>query len=221
MKSSGIPSFIHFIFVIAVPLCAALMLASILFGCKQKAPEAKTFKATVTVENLQVAYAKEVKYRNMYDRFVREAEKEHFKNMANLFRAIERSEEIHASNHARLLRSQGVEPKEPAPDSITVGTTVQTIKMALSSEDIEFGSMYPNLAKTANIEKYEEAGRQFKQTEDADSRHADLLKEALGRNGKIPQVAYYICPCCGYILTSTETVECPVCHEKQDKFLKV
>jgi len=200
---------------------ALLLIAFFLYGCQQKPAEKQAPKETITTENLQTAYLKQLKYEFMYSKFVTSAEKQKNVQMANLYRAIARSEQIHADNHAALLRSRGFEPRQPQYDSIAVGTIVQSLKMSINSEDIETESMFPNLIRTAGLEKDTVAMVQFQHTMDADQRQADLLKEASDHNGAIAKTPYFVCTGCGYIVTSDKTDECPVCHAKKDKFEKI
>jgi rubrerythrin len=191
------------------------------FGCqKQKEDQGET-KQKVTIENLQTAYAKSVNYVRMYNLFTRRAEKDRLLNVAHLYRAVARSEQVHANLHAQLLRQYGVEPVTPQEEAVTVGTTLQTLKLASSSEEIEYGKMYPNLIHTAELEKDSEAAAQFRLTQEVDTEHGELFKEALERAGRIPKASYYICTGCGYIMTSEKTDECPVCHSRKDKFEKI
>jgi rubrerythrin len=191
------------------------------FGCqKQKEDQGET-KQKVTVENLQTAYAKSVNYVRMYNLFTRRAEKDRLLNVAHLYRAVARSEQVHANLHAQLLRQYGVEPVTPQEEAVTVGTTLQTLKLASSSEEIEYGKMYPNLIHTAELEKDSAAAAQFRLTQEVDTEHGELFKEALERAGRIPKASYYICTGCGYIMTSEKTDECPVCHSRKDKFEKI
>ena len=190
-------------------------------GCQKQKEESKETKRTVTVENLQTAYAKSVNYARMYTLFMKRAEKDRLLNVANLYRAVSRSEQAHADLHAGLLRKNGIEPVAPQEEAVIVGTTLQTLKLSMSSEEIEFGSMYPNLIHTAELEKDSMAAAQFRVTKEVDSQHAELFKEAFGRAGRITRIQYLVCPGCGYILTSEKSQECPICHSKKDKFGKV
>jgi len=190
-------------------------------GCKKKEPEKKETKPEVTIENLQIAYSKSFNYSQMYSSFIKQADKENYKNVASLYRALTRSEEIHANKHAELLRKLGVEPAIPKQENIVVGKTMQTLKMAISTEEIEIQSMYPNLIRTAELEKFSEAFEQFRLIKDVDTQHYELLKDAHDRAGKIPKTPYYICTECGYILTSDKTEECPICKAKKEKFEKI
>lgn len=200
--------------------CFVVALALVLSACNKK-EEAAPVTQKITIDNLQTAYGASVKRVTWYKRFVPKVEKERFVNVANLFRAVIRSEEIRGENHAKLLKSFGVEPQQPIIDSIAVGTTLQALKMATSTEGIQAESMYPNLLRTAELEQVAEAVVQFKQARDVDVQHRELFKEAEERVGNIPKTKYFICPACGYILTSEKTEECPVCHTKKDKFEKI
>jgi len=213
---------IQFQFLTIVPFSAALLLlAFLLYGCEQKAAEQAAPKQTITNENLQTAYAKQMRHSHMYARFIRQAGKENLPNVANLYRAMSRSEAIHAENHAALLRKRGLEPRTLLYDSVAVGTIVQSFKMAISSEEIESESMFPNLIRTAGLEKDTLAMTQFQQTMEADNRQNELFRDASDRQGRIPKVPYLLCPACGYIITSESTDECPLCHTVKSNFEKV
>jgi len=219
MKTSQIKNRLHFQFLVMLPFAAVLLILAFFYGgCQKKEEPKKEVTPTITMDNLQTAYGKSVKRAQMYKLFVGQAQKEKNTNLSNLYKAISRSEEIHASVHAQLLKSHNVEPKVLAEEVVTVGTALQTLKMAQSSEELEYASMYPNLARTAEIEKFMEARDQFLMIKDADARHGDLIKEATEKNGKIAKTTYFVCTGCGYILTSGKADECPICHRAKDKF---
>ena len=97
---------------VIAPFGAALLIMAFFYGCQQNKPDSPKPVGEITLENLQVAYAKQVKYGHMYALFAQRAETERLKNMANLYGAIARSEELHATNHARLLRDHRDENRE-------------------------------------------------------------------------------------------------------------
>ncbi len=204
--------------------CTSLALAAILllllYGC-HKSEVRSSAKPVATIQSLQTAYARAVTYVRTYTLFVRQAEKERNTAIANLCRAIARSEEIRAGNHARLLRSLGVEPVMPPEEHVAVGTVAQTLKMGLSCEDIQHDEMYPGMIGTAAMEKESTAARQFKMSRDVDARHRELFFDAINQRGRAPRVEYFLCPGCGYVFDSDTTNECPVCHMKKDSFIKV
>jgi rubrerythrin len=212
----------NFSFTVSAVLLSAIiiLLLAPLGGCSKK-NEANDSKPEITLQNLQTAYSREMRIGREYALFSRKAEKDRFSAIANLYRATSRSEEIHAEMAAVLLRSKGIEVKPYSPDSIIVGTVMQTLRLATSDEGLETESMYPNLARTADLEKFPEAAESFRRTLNADKRHVELFKDALDKGGTIVKVQYYVCPTCGYIITSEKIEECPGCHAKKDKFEKI
>jgi rubrerythrin len=197
-----------------------LCLTFVLGSCGEQEVKKET-RPSVTLENTQTAYARAVKHNRMYKLFVDRANKDHNKNLANLFHAIALSESIRAANHGKLLRSHGAEPSIPPEEAVTVGTALQTLKMALSSEDIQYERMYPDLIRTAAMEKDTAAVDQFTMAKSVDERHRELLNDAINKTTKIPKTEYWICPGCGYVLTSAQTDECPICHVVKSAFQKV
>ncbi|HLB00506.1 MAG TPA: rubrerythrin family protein [Bacteroidota bacterium] len=188
-------------------------------GC-QKSEKPIEEKKLVSVDNLQTAYGVSLKRQHMYDLFVPRAEKEKFRGVAGLYRALSVSEGTHAKLHAALLRENNTVPEEPKYDSVVVGTTMQTLKMALSSEELEQTSMYPNILRTATTENYTKGVEQFTMIQAVEDRHVELLKDAQDRVGRIG-TTYFVCPGCGYIITSDKTDECPVCKKPRAEFTKI
>lgn len=210
---------IKFHALILIPVGIALYFVAFSYGCN-KVEEKKEVKPVVTLENLQTAYNKEVKQEKMYNLFIGEAVKEKNKNVEHMYKAMARSEEIHAQNHAKLMRGHGVEPVQPEITPVVVGTIPQTMKMAMSLEESEYDAMYPNLIRSADAEKFPEASKQFQQSRDVDARHAELLKDAADNGGKTKVGTYFVCAECGYVLTSDKTDECPVCKGAKASFEK-
>jgi rubrerythrin len=214
-----ITHFQSFVFLV-LPAAIFLFLAVMVFGCQKKNNE-QSAKPTITLENLQTAHGREARLAYTYNLFAGKLGKAGYKNVSRLYRAVGRSEEIHTALHAALLKKNGIEPKPYEPTPVVVGTVVQTFHMALSDEGIEVESMYPNLAKTAAMENFLEAAEQFNHVKNADAQHVALFKDALDRGGNIPTVPYFICPECGFIMTSDKTAECPECHTPKAKFEKI
>jgi rubrerythrin len=212
---------LEFLLWVSMPFCVALTIIALFFvGCGEKKTEPDTPKPTVSVENLQTAYGKSLNRQWMYAAFAENADNQKMKTIGAMFRAIARSEEIHAKMHAELLQTLAVEPIEPAKEAFTVGTVEQTLKMGMSSEQIESGTMYPNLIRTAEAEQFLEGAEQFRRAMEADIRHVELLKEAQDRALKLPKTSYFVCPGCGYIMTSDKTEECPACKTTKEHFEK-
>ena len=123
--------------------------------------------------------------------------------------------------HADLLRSLNVEPAQTTVESVEIGTTFQTLKMAVSFEWSQVRSIYPNMIKMAEVEGLPEVSTHFNRAQNVDLGHLELLKEAVDRNGQIPQRTYFICSECGNIMKTGKEAECQICKAKKEKFEKV
>jgi hypothetical protein len=64
-----------------------------------------------TLENLRTAFNGESNAHAKYLEYARRANAEGYTKAASLFRAAARAEEIHAANHAEVIRKMGFEPK--------------------------------------------------------------------------------------------------------------
>jgi rubrerythrin len=193
-------------------------LAGIAAGCRQQ--EAIEKKPLVTPENLQTAYNREARLAYTYDLFAKKAEKEYLTNIARLYRAAAASEAIHAAAHIEQMKSLGAVPKVYTPDKVVVGTTMQTLHMAISDEQIESESMYPNLIATAEAEKLIDVAGQLRKYQRADEQQIKLFKEASDKNGAISRVPFYICPKCGGFIMTAKNPGCPDCGVKPEDMIK-
>ena len=64
-----------------------------------------------TLQNLQAAYNGESNAHARYLAFAEQADREGYPQVAVLFRAAARAEEIHLTNHAAVIRQLGATPK--------------------------------------------------------------------------------------------------------------
>src|ERR1019366_4733743 len=64
----------------------------------------------VPIDNLQMAFNGESNAHHRYVAFAKKADDEGYGEVASLFRAAARAEEIHASNHSAVIRKLGAEP---------------------------------------------------------------------------------------------------------------
>ena len=186
---------------------------------KQAAPQ-QSGQKLVTIDNLQSAYGAELKRSLWYDRFSKQAMKENLGDIAVLFKALSRSEKVHADGAANLLKMKGVEPVAPVIDSVVPGKARQYLKLSLSTENMEQNTYAADTAK-AIAEQFTEAAAWFKKVLEADARHGRLLKKAVELETNFARLPYLMCPECGYIVGSDKLDECPICKTKKDKFQKI
>jgi len=190
-------------------------------GCKKKEEtKQEQQQKLVTFQNMQVTYGEALKRALWYDRYADAAMKERLTSLASLFRAVSRSEQIHADNFARLLDSAGMRPKRPQIDSVSTGQAGQHLKVAVENENAQL-DLYPSLIAGAKAEKADEAGQQFQWDQKGDEQHSELFRGIFERGGKVQRVDYSVCSVCGYIITADKVTQCPVCGAAKEKFEKI
>jgi rubrerythrin len=178
-----------------------------------------------TVENLLAAFEGESNAHAKYTAFAAKADAEGWRGAASLFRAAARAEQIHAANHARVIKQLGGEANCQI-HAAEVKSTLENLKTALAGEQYEIDTMYPGFLAEATERKNNAAIRTFHGALEAEKTHARLYSEALAlveagrKNDWVGEArAFYVCPVCGYTSeTPEEHDRCPVCNCPWDRF---
>ena len=140
--------------------------------------------------------------------------------VASLFRAASKAEEIHAGNHAAVIRKLGAEPKADiqAPE---VKSTQENLKAAIAGETYEFETMYPEFIAEAKAEKNSDALRTFNFAVKTEVEHARLYTEALNKLATLKGGAkqYFVCKVCGYTVESLNFLRCLVCGVDKEEYI--
>lgn len=174
----------------------------------------------VTLRNLQAAFEGESNAHARYSSFAVKADAEGLHGAASLFRAAARAEQIHATNHARVIRQLGAEPTaiiHPA----TVKSTLENLNEARAGERYEIESMYPEFIREAKGHENTAAVRTFTWAMDAEKTHARLFSEAIAvleSGWLIAARNFYVCAACGYTSETPESERCPTCNLAWEKF---
>jgi rubrerythrin len=174
--------------------------------------------------NLLTAYEGEVNAHAKYKAFAIKAEIEGLNRAASLFRAAARAEQIHANNHARVVRRLwGKAYAEIHP--IRVRTTLENLKSALLGEQHEIDSLYPAFLEEANMRWDTIAARSFTWAMESEKSHAKLYSNAIKafESGGITRwteadLKFNVCTVCGYTADAAEAINCPVCNFLWEKF---
>ncbi len=178
--------------------------------------------ATKTLDNLQTAFNGESNANARYLAFAKQADKEGYKQAASLFRAAARAEEIHAQNHAVVIKKLGGTPQAKI-DTPEVKTTADNLIVAIKGEVYERDVMYPDFIKQARTERDKAAIETFNYALTAEADHAKLYtnaKENLGTM-KTAGVKYYVCTICGYTTAKIDFEKCPSCFNPKEKYVAV
>jgi rubrerythrin len=134
------------------------------------------------------------------------AEQEGYLQLAKLFRAVSRSEEIHGERSLRVL--------EPIKD------TQGNLEAAFESETKVAGLAYQQLIKLALEVGDKVAETLFTQSRDVEETHARLYRDALGHLSEERATTYYVCTVCGYVADGELPENCPVCNVTSDRFVQ-
>jgi rubrerythrin len=86
---------------------------------------------SLTVKNLEAAFAGESQANRKYLAFAKKAEEEGYMQVARLFRAAAEAETVHAHNHLKELKG--------------VGSTRENLQAAISGESCVFQQIYPKM----------------------------------------------------------------------------
>ncbi|UCH82069.1 MAG: rubrerythrin family protein [Nitrospiraceae bacterium] len=160
-----------------------------------------------TLKNLKEAFAGESQANRRYLAFAVKAEEEGFTNLARMFRAIARSETIHAHNHLKNLGA--------------VKSSLENVEEAYQGETDEFSSMYPMFMDQAKRDTNNDALKSFFWANEAEKIHADFFDKALKtlKEGNDVQVAdLHICSVCGYTVEGEPPAKCPLCGAGKEAF---
>lgn len=164
-------------------------------------------KHKMTQENLGNAYAGESQAHMRYLIFSQVAEREGKPNIARLFKAIAYAEEVHATNHYRVLGN--------------INDTVKNLDMAIEGETYEVEEMYPAYNAVAELQEEKEAQITIHGALEAEKIHVQMYKKAkeAAQAGKDVELGIVqICSVCGYTTEGEAPEKCPICGASREKF---
>ncbi|MBS0014178.1 MAG: rubrerythrin family protein [Desulfobacterales bacterium] len=180
-------------------------------------------KGTQTEKNLLTAFAGESQARNRYTYFAKQAKKDGYVQIADIFEETANQEKEHAKRLFKLLEGGEVEIAAAFPAGV-IGTTLENLKEAAGGENYEWTDMYPGFAKTAREEGFGDIAEILESIAVAEKQHEkrylDLAANIeAGRVFKRDSATTWRCRNCGYLHEGTEAVdECPACAHPQAHF---
>jgi len=179
-----------------------------------------------TVSDLMIAFESESNAHTRYLAYAAKADSEGFYRAASLFRAIANSEQIHATNHACVIRRLGGEPEAQIQEA-EAKATPQNLLAALEDKVYEIDSMYPRFL-TDNRSIGNSAARTFTWALEAEKTQAQLLSEEILRietenadSRADGPVDFYVRPVCGYVSSTPEPDRCWDCESCCKTFVTV
>jgi len=180
----------------------------------------KSLKGTKTEKNLLTAFAGESQARNRYTYFSSKAKKEGYEQISGIFAETADNEKEHAERLFKFLEGGEAEVAAAFPAGI-IGKTVDNLKAAAGGENYEHTTMYPEFARVADEEGFNEIASVFTSIAVAEKQHEKrylALAENIEKDRvfKRNKVVKWRCRNCGYIHEGIEPPEeCPACaHAK-------
>ena len=182
-----------------------------------------SLKGTKTEKNILTAFAGESQARNRYTYFASKAKKEGYAQMSAIFEETANQEKEHAKRLFKLLEGEEVEISASFPAGV-IGTTLENLEASAAGERFEHTQMYPEFAKTAREEGFDEIAVIFESIAVAEKQHEKRYND-LASNLKANRVfkrddkVVWQCRNCGYIHNDNKAPEiCPACAHPEAYF---
>jgi rubrerythrin len=178
--------------------------------------------ASKTVGNLRSAFNAESNARVRAEAFSVKADGEGFHQVASLFRAAAKAEEIHAGIFAGLIRQMGEEPKAFLETPVVLSTK-ENVESTINTESYDAGVVYLGYIKQAEREGNPDAVRSFRWAEETEKGRVRLFKGALTHLSSRMKGTRdtLVCSVCGLTTEDFSTRRCPLCHVPRGKFILV
>ncbi len=180
-------------------------------------------KGSKTEQNLLKAFAGESQARNRYTYFASKAKKEGYEQIAAIFEETANQEKEHAKRLFKFLEGGELEITASFPAGV-IGSTLENLKAAAGGENYEYTQMYPEFAKTAKEEGFNEIAAVFEAIAIAEKQHEKRYLDLAAnieadRVFKRDEEVVWRCRNCGYLHVGTEApATCPACAHPQAYF---
>ena len=182
-----------------------------------------SLKGTKTEQNLLKSFAGESQARMRYDYFSKQAKKEGYEQISAIFTETALNEKEHAKRFFKFLEGRPVEITATYPAG-KIGTTAENLKESAMGENEEWTELYPEFARIADIEGFDEIATTYRMIAKVEKAHEERYSKLLTnleegkvfeRNAKV----IWKCRNCGYLHEGTKAPEtCPACLHPQSYF---
>jgi len=183
----------------------------------------KGLKGTQTEKNLLAAFAGESQARNRYSFFASKAKKEEYEQISAIFVETADNEKEHAEVFFKHLQGGDVEIQAMYPAGI-IGSTSENLLVAAEGEKLEWGTLYPDFADTAEKEGFPEVARSFREIGKVEAYHEKRYRKLLenvekNQVFKKDKIVKWKCRNCGYVFEGKDAPKkCPACQHPQSYY---
>jgi len=182
-----------------------------------------SIKGSETEKNLLKAFAGESQARNRYTFFAKQAKKEGYEQISNIFMETAEQEKEHAKRFFKFLEGGDVEITATYPAG-KIGTTAENLKAAAMGENEEWTELYPQFAEIAEKEGFKDVAVVFKMIAKVEVEHEKRyirLLENIEKDQvfKKDEPTKWKCTNCGYVHEGKGApAKCPACDHPQSYF---
>ena len=184
----------------------------------------KSIKGTQTEKNLVIAYMAESSTYTRYTFYAKQAEKEKYFPIAEIFRETADNELNHGKVFFKLLEGGSVNVPLNV-DAGVIGDTASNLATAAHEEEVEGVELYTESAKVADEEGFPEIAEHFRAIAEVEEHHRKRFERYLklvkeGTVWKRNKPVKWQCLVCGYIFEGTEPPEkCPACDHPREHYM--
>ena len=176
----------------------------------------------MTASNLRSAFGGESMAHVRYKIWAARAEHEGYPNVARLFTAISRAEQVHATNHFTAMSRTGGGFLCASAGIFGLAGTSSNLAGGVQGETFEIESMYPAYMAEAHRQGEDAAERSFMYAWEAEKIHAAMFahaKQAVDAGSDVELGPVQICLVCGHTREGDAPDNCPICSATKDKFV--
>lgn len=183
----------------------------------------KSLKGTQTEKNIVAAFIGESQARNKYTFWASKAKTEGYVQIQLAFLETADQEKEHAKRLFKFLEGGNVSQTIEAGAGI-IGDTKENLRQAAAGENHEWEHMYPDFAKVAREEGFDEIANVMQNIAVAEKQHAKRYEAFLRHleNGDMwvqDTPTSWRCLNCGFIFVGKEAPQsCPACAHPQAYF---
>lgn len=180
-----------------------------------------SIKGTQTEKNVLTAFVGESAARNRYTYWASQAKKDGFVQIESVFEETANQEKEHAKRLFKFLEGGEVEFCAALPAGV-IGKTMDNLIHAAEGEEYEWQHMYPDFAKVARAEGFEDIAKAMESIAVAEKFHGERYRKLAAniQKGLVfkreDAKTVWRCRNCGYIHVGLEAPDaCPACvHPK-------
>ncbi len=180
-------------------------------------------KDSKTARNLMAAFAGESQARNRYTFFASKAKAEGFVRISAIFEETANHEREHAKRLFKFMTGGTQDVADAFPFGV-IGSTAENLMGSAGGEHHEAYSMYPDFAKIAKEEGFDEIAKCFLSIAEAEKYHEKrflAVRQTIldGSVFKKKESVAWRCRNCGYNCEGPEAPgTCPACAHPQAHF---